>query len=93
MTKLELFVSKQIRTLLPNFDVAELNAVVSLSSYSIEFFATVAGKRRQCFEMIDEGMFTEKDFDIASKAIANYFRKLPDFNVDGINKYSVTLKM
>lgn len=93
MTKLELFVSKQIRTLLPNFDVAELNAVVSSSSYSIEFFATVAGKRRQCFEMIDEGMFTEKDFDIASKAIANYFRKLPDFNVDGINKYSVTLKM
>lgn len=46
----------------------------------------------QCFQMIDDGRFTEKNFNIFSKAIANYVRELPDFNKNGINKYSVVLK-
>ena len=79
-------------TLVPNYEAVELKATVSLSSFSIEFFATIDGKKKQCFEMIDEGMFSEKNFNIASKAIANYFRKLPDFNAKGINKYNVFLK-
>lgn len=92
MTELELFVSKQILTLVPNYEAVELKATVSKSSFSIEFFATVDGKKMQCFEMIDAGMFTEKDFNAVSKAIANYFRGLPDFNADGINKYTMMLK-
>lgn len=92
MTELELFVSEQIKTLVPRYDVIELRATVSSSSFSVEFFATVDGKKMQCFEMIDEGMFTEKNFNIASKAIANYLRGLLDFNADGINKYNVFLR-
>lgn len=91
MTELELFVSKQIKTLVPNYKRVELRATVSSSSFSVEFFATIDGRKMQCFEMIDAGMFSEKDFNIASKAIANYFRKLPDFNTSGINKYTVML--
>ena len=92
MTELELFVAEQIKTLVPNYDTVELKATVSASSFSVEFFATVDGKKMQCFEMIDEGMFTEKNFNAACKAIANYFRGLSDFNADGINKYTVVLK-
>ena len=92
MTESERFVAEQLQTLLPKFDAVELNAAVSASSYSIEFFATVAGEKKQCFEMIDEGMFTEKDFNRASRAIADYFRKLPDFHANGVNQYSMTLK-
>lgn len=92
MTELELFVAEQIRTLVPSYDTVELKATVSSSSFSVEFFATVNGKKMQCFEMIDEGMFTEKNFNATSKAIANYFRGLSDFNADGINKYTVALK-
>lgn len=92
MTELELFVSEQIKTLVPNYEAVELKATVSSSSFSIEFFVEIDGKKMQCFEMIDEGMFSEKSFNIASKAIANYFRKLPDFNAEGINKYNVFLK-
>ena len=92
MTELELFVEEQIKTLVPSYDTVELKATVSASSFSVEFFATVDGKKMQCFEMIDEGMFTEKNFNTASKAIANYFRGLSDFNADGINKYTVVLK-
>ena len=46
----------------------------------------------QVKKMIDEGAFTEKNFNAASKAIANYCRGLNDFNADGINKYTVVLK-
>ena len=91
MTELELFVAEQIKTLVPNYNTVELKATVSASSFSVEFFATVDGTKMQCFEMIDEGMFTEKNFNAASKAIANYFRNLSDFNTDGINKYTVVL--
>lgn len=92
MKELELFVSEQIKTLVPNYETIELKAVVSSSSFSVEFFATVGGKKKQCFEMMDEGTFSEKNFNIASKAIANYCRTLMDFNPDGINKYTVELK-
>lgn len=92
MTELELFVSEQIKTLVPNYDTVELKATISSSSFSVEFFVTVDGKKMQCFEMIDEGIFTEKNFNVISKAIANYLRGLSDFNTDGINKYTVTLK-
>ena len=91
MTELEVFVSEQIKTLIPNYDAVELKATVSSSSFAVEFFATVDGKKMQCFEMIDNGLFTEKKFNTASKAIANYFRGLPDFKQDDINKYTVLL--
>ena len=48
--------------------------------------------KMQCFEMIDNGMFTEKNFDVVSKDIANYVRKLPEFDVEGINKYTIILE-
>ena len=92
MTESEIFVSKQIRTLVPNYDSVELKATVSSSSFSVEFFITISGKKMQYFEMIDKGMFTEKNFNIISKAIANHFRGLPNFNTDSINKYTITLK-
>ena len=60
MTESEIFVSKQIRTLVPNYDSVELKATVSSSSFSVEFFITISGKKMQCFEMIDKGMFTER---------------------------------
>lgn len=91
MTEVELFVAEQIKTLVPSYDTLELKAIVSASSFSVEFFVTVNGRRVQCFEMIDEGMFTEKKFNAVSNAIANYFRGLPDFNADSINKYTVVL--
>ena len=92
MSELEQFVSEQLKTLVPNYEVIDLKATVSTSSFSVEFFATVNGKRMQCFEMMDAGMFAEKSFNLVSKAIANYCRGMSDFNAQTINKYTVTLK-
>lgn len=93
MTELEVFVSEQIKTLIPGCDAFELEATVTSSSLSVEFFAAVDGKKMQCFQMIDDGLFTEKNFNTVSKAIANYVREQPDFNKDGINRYHVALGM
>ncbi len=92
MTELELFVSEQIKTLVPNYDVVELEATITSSSLSVEFFATIGGKKMQCFQMIDEGMFAERNFNKVAKAIANRLRGLPDFNKDDLNRYSFVLK-
>ena len=92
MTELELFVAEQIKTLVPSYDTVELKATVSASSFSVEFFATVDGKKMQCFEMIDKGMFTEKAFNAVSKTIVNHLRKLPNFKANSINKYTIVLK-
>lgn len=92
MSELEVFMSEQIKILVPNYSTLELNAIVSASSYSIEFFAVVNGKRMQCFEMIDNGIFSEKNFNIVSSNIANYCRQLPDFDVNGVNRYAINLK-
>ena len=100
MTESEIFVSKQIRTLVPNYDSVELKATVSSSSFSVEFFITISGKKMQCFEMIDKGMFIEKNFNIISKAIAKQNKKTPADNRSNavikaaniINKYTITLK-
>ena len=65
---------------MPNYDTIKLEITVHLfnarkftRSFSLEFFATVDGKKMQCFEMIDQGMFTENDFDSVSSDIAEYF--------------------
>lgn len=92
MTELETFVSEQIKTLVPSYNTVELMVTVNMSSFSVEFFATVDGMKMQCFEMIDKGMFTEKNYNVVSKAIANYIRKLPEFDVEGINKYTIVLE-
>lgn len=92
MTNLEVFISAQIKKLVPTYDAIELKASVTSSSLSVEFFATVNGKKMQCFQMIDSGLFSEKDFNAVSKAIANYIRNLPDFKKDSVNSYTVLLK-
>lgn len=92
MSELENFVAKQIKTLVPHYDKVELEAVITSSSYSIEFFAIVNGQKKQSFQMIDECLFSEKAFNAASKAIADYVRALPSFNKDGLNKYALVLK-
>ena len=69
MAKLEHFLAEQMKTLVPNYDTVELKATVSSSSFSVEFFVTVDGKRKQCFQMIDDGQFTEKNFNIFLKPL------------------------
>ena len=92
MTDFESYVSEQIKLLVPKYDVIELDAAISTKSVSVDFFATVDGRKMQCFQMIDEGLFSEKLFRAVAKAVAAYARTLPDFKQDSINHYNIVLK-
>lgn len=92
MEKLKEFVSEQIKTIIPDYEKVELEASVTSSAFSVEFFATVDGRKMQCFQMIDEEMFTEKEFNKFSKAFVDYVRSLPEFDMEHINRYDVKLK-
>lgn len=86
------FIAKQIKTLVPEYESLQVKVKVNSTSYSVVFSAVISGKEKQCFEMIDEGLFTENDFDKVAKTIADYYRSLPSFDENKLNKYTVFLR-
>lgn len=82
------YVEKQISMLVQNYNKIEFQAYISDNSYSIEFFVTINGQRFQNFQMIDEGLFSENDFDTFAKNIAEYIRSKDYFKSGEVNKFS-----
>ncbi len=74
MTDLQKLIEEQIWKLVPGCEKLEFWGNVSDSSFAMEFFATVDGKRMQCYQMADEGLLKEKELDAAFKTIADHFR-------------------
>ncbi len=92
MTELEeRTVAEQIKKLVPHYSMIEFRAAVSLSSYTIEFYVTLNGRKMQCYEMIEEGFFSEEEFNDLSKTIAHFFREQPDFQEGKRNIYTLTI--
>jgi len=88
MINLEDFATKQITSIIPKFDSVSLRATVSDSSYAIEFFVVIDGKKKQCYELADEGVLKESDLDDVLKRIAEYIRSSSDYRRDCVNKIS-----
>lgn len=91
MTELEKFFSNKISQLIPNYDKLEVRANVSDSSYMIEFFVTINGKRMQCYDMVDDGTLVEKELDDVFESIAQFIRNMSDYKKGEINKISFVL--
>lgn len=91
-SSLDDFVEQEIKNLVPKYNTIDLTATVGSTSFSVEFFATIGEKRMQSIQMVEDGHFTEKEFNAFSKKVANYIRKMPNFDKHGINKYKVLLK-
>ena len=88
MTDCYIFIKEQIVQLVPMYDKIEMRASISDSSCSIEFFVTVNGKRMQCFDMIDNDLIKESDFDIVANIIAEYVRNTTGYKKGEVNKFS-----
>lgn len=93
MTELEKYIISQLKQLIPDADEFEVRANIGDKSYSMEFFASIDGEKRQCYDMIDKGIFKEKDFDITVKRIAEYIRNCPKYHPGEINKFFFTAKV
>ena len=57
----------------------------------IQFFATINGKRMQCYDMIDNGLIDESTFDSVVKEIATQIRLSPEYKNGEVNKLQFTL--
>ena len=93
MTGSEKYIINQLKQLVPNADVFEVRANIGDKNCSIEFFATIQGIKHQCFDMIDNGMIKEKNFDVMAKQIAKHIRACPEFHPGKINKFSFVTKI
>ena len=87
MTELEKHVISQLTQLVPNAESFEVRANISDKSFSVEFFAFVDGVKQQCFDMIDNGIIKEKDFDNAVKQLAKFIRTSPEYRPGEVNKF------
>lgn len=91
MSELEKIVLEKISQILPKCDRIEFKAVIGDTSYSIEFFATINGERRQCYELVDDGLFKEKDLESIFEAIAGSIRQTNEYKKGEVNKISFTV--
>lgn len=80
------YIIKQLLQLVPNAEAFEFRANISDKSYSIEFFASVSGVKYQCFDMIDNGIIKEQDFDSIVKQLATFIRNSSEYHPGEINK-------
>lgn len=91
MTELEKYIINQLKQLVPDADIFEVRANIGEKSYSIEFFATIDGVKYQCYDMIDKGIFKEKDFDTIIKKIVKHIRNCSEYHPGEINKFSFAI--
>lgn len=91
MSELEKYVADTLAPLIPTYEKLDVRANIGDNTYSVEFFATINGKRMQCYDMADNGIIQEKDLDVAFNAIAEYVRKTKDYIPGTINKIEFSL--
>ena len=86
MTEMETMIAEQLAVLIPNYEKLEVRATISDTACSMEFFATVNGQTRQCYDMVDAGLMNEDDLDAAIKAIASQVRTSPEYKAGELNR-------
>jgi DNA-dependent RNA polymerase auxiliary subunit epsilon len=91
VSELEKYVVDTLAPLIPNYEKLDVRANVGDKTYSVEFFATINGKKMQCFDMVDNDMLQEKELDNAFKAIAEHIRSTTDYVPGTINKISFSV--
>lgn len=70
----------------------ELKASVGETSYSIEFFVDIKGKRKQCYELVDNKIIDEKEMDKAFEKFSKFIRTLPDYVKGNSNKLKIDVE-
>ena len=83
----EQFAIHQIKSLISDYDKIELEMYIDDVSYSIDFLVTIDGQKKQCLDLIDEGMITYKAYEAMAKTIAEYVRASENYKVGSVNKY------
>jgi len=86
------FVLEQIGLLVPRYEKLEFEATVGDTMRAIEFFVTVDGERKQCYDMSLNGEIDEVALDKAGDEIARYYRSTPEFVKGKLNTVSFVIE-
>lgn len=88
MNEFQVFTAEQIKKIIPEYEKLELRATISDTSRSIEFFVTIKGERKQCYELVDEGIINDAALEKVFVAIADFARKTDGYKNGEVNKFS-----
>lgn len=86
----EQFAIQQINTLISGYDKIELEMYVDDVSYSVDFLVIINGQKKQCLDLIDEGVVANKAYEAAAKRIAEFARTSESYKSGSVNKYKVS---
>lgn len=86
----EQFAIQQIKTLISGYDEIELEMYIDDVSYSIDFLVTIDGQKKQCLDLIDEGVITNKAYEAVAQTIAEYVRASENYTAGSVNKYKLS---
>lgn len=86
----EQFAIQQINTLISGCDKIELEMYIDDVSYSIDFLVTINGQKKQCLDLIDEGVVANKAYEAVAKSIAEFARCSESYKSGSVNKYKAS---
>ena len=87
MNDIEQFVTARIKQLIPEMTDVSFRASISDKTYSVEFFITKNGEKRQCYDMVDDGELDSNELKQCNTDIVDYIRSSDNFIYGKINKY------
>lgn len=87
MNTIEQYVSDRIKQLVPEMTDVSFRASISEKTYSVEFFVTQNGVKRQCYDMVDDGLLDSSALKQCQIDIVDFIRKSDSFIPGKINKY------
>ncbi len=91
MDALKQYISEQMAGLLASYEMLEMRGCIDEKSYALEFFVTINGERKQCYEMVDQGELNEDRVDEIIQSIARFARTLPDYVCGELYSLNVTI--
>ena len=83
----EQFAIQQLDALILEYEKIEVEMYIDDISYSVDFLATINGQKKQCLDLIDEGVISIKEYEKVVKSIAEYARTSKDYKKGSVNKY------
>jgi hypothetical protein len=75
MTNYEQRAVEMVKQLVPNCNKIEFKADIGDTSYRITFFVWIDGERRQCYELVDNGIIDEQKMDNLFTSYVDFIRK------------------
>ena len=86
----EQFAVQQVNSLISGCEKIELKMYVDDVSYSIDFLVTIDGQKKQCLDLIDEGVVDTKAYEAAARSVAEFARASKSYKSGSVNKYSLS---